>query len=96
MEYIFYLAAVSSALIKNGLHHRVFFCELYLLCTAPVTEAYLEPFFGKLVISLKPLNIFAEKLHPRCSTEFIIRLCVREYKEMLIAAPNTNAPAFKH
>ena len=45
------------------------------------SEAYLEPgqiskteLFGKIVDGYKPLNIFAEKLHLGCLTEFLIRL----------------------
>ena len=45
------------------------------------SEAYLEPrqiskteHFEKIVNGYKPLNIFAEKLHLGCLTEFLIRL----------------------
>ena len=57
---------------------------------------YLEPFFVKLINSLKPLNILVKKLHRRCWAGFKLHFYVRQYKKMFITAPNTHEPAFKH
>ena len=37
-------------------------------------------FLAKIVNSLTPLGIFAEKLHCRCSTRFLMRLCQEPLK----------------